>query len=176
MLELFKSKGADLNERDSFNQSPLFYACRDGQVECIKKMICFNADVNQRDQVRQTALFYAAREGNTEVVQALLDYGADVNLYDNKRQTALFFAKKRGHSETVRILIDKGAINTKDGRLKQSDISKMQKQIKTPTMPSITYSGKADNSVTSKGQVSGHNSFSINKKVYILVIVFRFNV
>ena len=140
-------------------------------------MIRLSANVNQRDQVSQTALFYAARENKSDVVHALLDNGADVNLYDNKRQTALFFAKKRGHSETVSILINKGAINTKDGRLKQSDIFRIQKQLKSATLPgSMTFSGKAENSVTSKGQVSAHNSFSMNKKVSILIVYLGFNV
>jgi len=162
---LFCTKGADINERDSFNQSPLFYAARDGQAECIKRMIELDANVNQKDKVNNTALFYGAREGRTEVCRILLENGAEVNVVDHKKQTALYFAKKNGHSETIDLLIEKGAYNTKDGKLKTSDINKLQRQKKARLLHGSHKSGGGNNSVSSRGQKSAHNSLSQIKKV-----------
>ena len=167
LLNLFCSKGADINERDSFNQSPLFYACRDGQATCIREMIKLDANVNQKDKVNNTALFYAAREGKTEVCEILLDHGADVNIVDLKKQTALYFAKKNGHSDTINLLINRGAYNTKDGKLKTSDINKIQRQRKAGIRPGSYKSGQGNNSVSSRGQRSAQNSLSHIKKVLL---------
>jgi hypothetical protein len=166
LLDLLCSKGADLNERDSFNQSPLFYAARDGQAECIARMIELDANVNQKDKVNETALFYAAREGKAKVCEILLQNGADVNVVDDKKQTALYFAKKHNHHETINLLIANGAYNTKDGKLKASDISKLERQKKAGILPGSSYrSGQGNNSVSSRGQKSAHNSLSQIKKV-----------
>lgn len=164
---MFCSKGADLNERDSFSQSPIFYASRDGQQDCIKRMIELDANVNQKDKVNETALFYAAREGKSKVCEVLLAHGADINIVDHKKQTALFFAKKNGHTDTISLLISNGAYNTKDGKLKVSDIAKLQKQKKTGVQKgSQNVSVHANNSVSdSKGAKSAHNSLSQIKKV-----------
>jgi ankyrin repeat protein len=143
----------------------LFYAARDGQAECIKRMIELDANVNQKDKVNNTALFYGAREGRTEVCRILLENGAEVNVVDHKKQTALYFAKKNGHSETIDLLIDKGAYNTKDGKLKTSDINKLQRQKKARLLHGSHKSGGANNSVSSRGQKSAHNSLSQIKKV-----------
>lgn len=167
LLNLFCSKGADLNERDSFNQSPIFYASRDGQKECIKRMIELDANVNQKDKVNETALFYAAREGKSDVCEVLLAHGAEINIVDHKKQTALYFAKKNGHTDTISLLISRGAYNTKDGKLKASDVAKLQRQKKAGIQRgSQNASIHANNSVSdSKGGRSAHNSLSQIKKV-----------
>lgn len=165
LLNLFVGKGADINERDSFNQSPLFYASRDGRADCILEMIKLDANVNQKDKVNNTALFYAAREGRTRVCEILLDHGAEINVVDPKKQTALYFAKKNGHSSTIDLLISRGAYNTKDGKLKTSDINKIQRQRKAGLRPGSYKSGGGNNSVSSRGQRSAQNSLSHLKKV-----------
>lgn len=166
MLNLFCSKGDDVNDADSFLQTPLFYAARDGKAECIKRMIEIGANVNHKDRVQETALFYAAREGQNDVCKVLLDNGADINIIDHKKQTALYFAKKMGHKNTVQLLIEHGAINTKDGRIRQSDITKMQRQKKK--LNSKNVSRKADGSVSDmRGQTSIQNSISQLKRVYL---------
>lgn len=171
-MNLFCSKGADLNEKDLFNQTPLFYASRDGQYECIQKMIELGANINQKDKVSQTALFYASREGKTDVCRLLLDNGAEVNQIDHKKQTALYFAKKGGHSQTAQLLLERGAINTKDGRLRQSDINKYSKKNKNNQKnkknESLNESHKDDDSVSEpKVQESLNEIPSISKKVTI---------
>lgn len=129
-------------------------------------MIELGADVNQKDRVQETALFYAAREARNEVCRYLLEHGADVNVIDHKRQTALFFAKKMGHKETIQLLLEFGAYNTKDGKLRQSDLAKFQK--KSRMSNSKNASRKAEGSISDmKGQKSIQNSISQLKRVTI---------
>lgn len=126
-------------------------------------MIQLGADVNKKDRVLETALFYAAREGKNDVCKLLLDNGADINVIDHKKQTALYFAKKMGHRDTVNLLLEYGAINTKDGKLRQSDISRIQKKKKTP---SRNISRRGEGSISDvRGQVSIQNSISQLKRV-----------
>lgn len=130
-------------------------------------MIELDANVNQKDKVNETALFYAAREGKAKVCEILLQNGADVNVVDDKKQTALYFAKKQNHHETIKLLISRGAYNTKDGKLKASDLAKLQRQKKAGILPGSSYrSVQGNNSVSSRGQKSAHNSLSQIKKVF----------
>ena len=146
---MFLSNGGNINETDSFDQSPIFYASREGHAPFIEHMIKNGANPNQKDKVQETALFYAAREGKTRVCEVLINSGSDVNLIDQKHQTALFFAKRNGHKETVEFLIEKGAYNTKTGKLKPSDLKKMRKrQLKSGA------SAKGGTSVASRGKRS----------------------
>lgn len=107
-------------------------------------MIELGSNINQKDKVNETALFYAAREGKTDVCKLLLEHGSEVNIVDHKKQTALYFAKKGGHTNTVQLLIEHGAINTKDGRLRQSDINKLQKQKNKQINTTSLQQSKAD--------------------------------
>lgn len=56
-----------MNEQDSFKQTPLFYAARDGRTAAVKLMLELGSDANILDQVNENALFYAAREGKYDV-------------------------------------------------------------------------------------------------------------
>lgn len=146
---MFLSNGANINETDSFDQSPIFYASREGHSDFIQHMIKSGSNPNQKDKVHETAMFYAAREGKTGACGVLLKNGADVNLIDQKHQTALFFAKKNGHKDTVTFLIEKGAYNTKTGKLKPSDLKKMRKR-----QMSVGASAQGGTSVASRGKKS----------------------
>ena len=162
---MFNSKGADLNEGDACKKSQIFEDSRDGKAEGRKRMIELDANVNQKDKVNETALFYAAREGKSRVCEILIDHGADVNVVDHKKQTALYFAKKNNHHDTIKLLISKGAYNTKDGKLKASDVAKLQRQKKAGIMYGSTHrSTQGNNSVSSRGHKSGHHSISQLKK------------
>lgn len=146
---MFLSNGANINETDSFDQSPIFYASREGHAGFIEQMIKLGANPNQKDKVQETALFYAAREGKTRACEVLLNAGTEVNLIDQKHQTALFFAKRNGHKDTVEFLIEKGAYNTKTGKLKPSDLKKMRKR-----QLSAHASAQGGTSVASRGKRS----------------------
>ena len=90
-------------------------ACKQGNIEDVKRLLEQNVDVNAKDNYGQTALMLAEGEGHTEIVEILIDNGADVNAKDIYGKTALMWAAINGHTEIVEILIDNGAdVNAKD--------------------------------------------------------------
>lgn len=61
--------GAEADPRDTYGQTPLYYASREGHLDTIKLLVENGADVNNKDNLsNQTALFYAAREGKLDAV------------------------------------------------------------------------------------------------------------
>lgn len=67
------SKGCNPDHRDTALQTALFYAARDGRIECVKALLELGADVNSVDHLGQTALFYASRDGRTDTVALMLE-------------------------------------------------------------------------------------------------------
>lgn len=107
--ELFVSKGAKILFKDAYNQSPMFYLCKEGRVSLFNFFIEHGADINETDQFRQTPLFYAARDGKSEMVRLMLERKANPNHKDKADQTPLFYAARDNRLETCKVLIEMGA-------------------------------------------------------------------
>ena len=56
---------------DSLNQTPLFYACREGKLGVIDVLLKQGLNVNHLDSNKQAPIFYASREGHLDVVKRL---------------------------------------------------------------------------------------------------------
>lgn len=67
---------------DSLQQTPLFYASREGKASLIDMLVKSGCDINQLDAYGQTPIFYAAREGHLEVLRKLVQYGAECDPVD----------------------------------------------------------------------------------------------
>ena len=76
---IFQSVGANVNMRDSFENSLLLLACENGNYDMAKLIIRFNADVDLRNHCRGTALQSAAKWGYYDCVKLLLENNADPN-------------------------------------------------------------------------------------------------
>lgn len=62
ILKVLDELGVDVNKVDQFQQTPLFYAAREGNAEAVAYLIAEKgAQANQVDKNHQTALFYAAK-------------------------------------------------------------------------------------------------------------------
>ena len=108
------AEDADVNDRDSFNNTALLYAAKHGKFECVRLLIEHGADTNIANENGYTPLICAAIIGAENVVGDLLKAGADVQcrLKDDKSQdnsTALSLARYRCRSEVVNLLISYGA-------------------------------------------------------------------
>ncbi|MGH0145825.1 UNVERIFIED_CONTAM: hypothetical protein FKN15_026718, partial [Acipenser sinensis] len=88
----------------------LFEACRNGDVERVKKLIN-PENVNSRDTAgrKSTPLHFAAGFGRKDVVDYLLQNGANVHARDDGGLISLHNACSFGHAEVVNLLLRRGA-------------------------------------------------------------------
>ena len=93
--------GADLNNRNSIGQTPLFSGCSSDSVEDLRDLLRAGANPNAKDQSGWTVLMSCS---DAVAVQELLNAGADVNAKDQFGRTALEQARQYGQGEKVRIL------------------------------------------------------------------------
>merc|ERR1711924_557104 len=76
MVSLLSAK-ADLEKRDSDNQTPLHLACRNGQHKMAAELLKANAAVNAEDVRGETPLHAAASLGSVRLIKVLLGGAAD---------------------------------------------------------------------------------------------------
>ncbi|XP_064175642.1 poly [ADP-ribose] polymerase tankyrase-2 isoform X2 [Anguilla rostrata] len=94
----------------------LFEACRNGDLERVKKLIT-PENVNSRDTAgrKSTPLHFAAGFGRRDVVDYLLQNGANVHARDDGGLISLHNACSFGHAEVVNLLLHHGAdANSRD--------------------------------------------------------------
>lgn len=74
-VRLLIERGADVNARGDFGQTPLHYAVRDGgdeAVEIVAMLVQAGADVNAKDdRLQETPVAWAAREYKDELEPAI---------------------------------------------------------------------------------------------------------
>lgn len=110
--------GADVNQKNRFGMTPLYYASRNGYLEIVKLLLPAGANVNTAttdanyrelttDNV--TSLQMASLNNHLEIVKLLLAAGADVNVVDGDGSAALSMAVYKNNVEIVKLLLDAGA-------------------------------------------------------------------
>lgn len=108
--KMLLDKGAYVNGRNRFGQTPLHLCSRDGSAEIARILLDAGADANASDKGNDTVLHDACMWGNTEIVRLLLAHGAQVDGFnDILNQTPLHYAARAGSDEIVEMLIAKGA-------------------------------------------------------------------
>ena len=103
--------GADVDQKNRLDRTPLHLAALNGHLEIVKFLVkdC-EADVNKTNKWDKTPLHYAAEEGRIDVVQFLVqDCGVDVNQKNRYEETPLHLATQRRHKEIVEFLEKKMA-------------------------------------------------------------------
>ena len=128
LVQLFVSKGVDVNTRDVNGATPLHHAAEMGNIDIAKFLISKGADINAKRGGGVTPLYCAAEKtGNIEVVQFLVSKGADVNAGDYA--TPLFAAADKGDIGVVKFLVSKGAdVNVKDAIIGETPLDKAKRR------------------------------------------------
>jgi ankyrin repeat protein len=78
-LEAFEwllAKGADVNARDRWQQTPLHIAVMEGRADMVERLIREGADVNAKNYKGRTPLYFARTFNREEIVGILRKAGA----------------------------------------------------------------------------------------------------
>ncbi|MBN1412400.1 MAG: ankyrin repeat domain-containing protein [Spirochaetales bacterium] len=108
VLSTLLDKGAEVDARDRYSGTALFYAARYGRLKCVKILLSHNADPVVESAVGGTPLIAALENGQTEVPEYLLSlkkYRVDVL---QGRNSALVISAGKGLSDIVDTLLLKG--------------------------------------------------------------------
>jgi len=111
MIRELAAHGADVNARSATQKwerqvtaeprekwlppgglTPMYFASRQGCVECVKALASLGADVNAVDQDGISPMVSAIINGHFDVAGALLDLKADPNIADSTGRTPLYAA------------------------------------------------------------------------------------
>ena len=105
---------ASLAPSESGDDSMLYEAAADGDIERVRRLLAAGAEVDMRDGARRTPLLLATQANHTEVARLLIDAGADVNAKDTIQDTPFLYAGAEGRVEILRHILATGKANLKD--------------------------------------------------------------
>ncbi|EEP77938.1 predicted protein [Uncinocarpus reesii 1704] len=108
IVRSFLEAGFEVNSQDSYGNTALQVAAKNGHREMVQLLLENGANLNLQNRSGETALYWAARSGHRETVEFLVVKGANV-LSDHEGWTALSWAIVGGHVEVVKVLLDKSA-------------------------------------------------------------------
>lgn len=107
---LKRGRVEDLQKADSWGCRPFYWACSEGDIYVVQRLLQAGAEVNARSlELNVSALWIAASHGHAEIVGYLLDHHAEIDVQDHHRGTPFYAAVESGHTSIVRQLIERGA-------------------------------------------------------------------
>ena len=106
VVRILLARGAEVDQQDVYQQTPLIVAAAYGNAEVVSILIENNARLPLSDWSGQSALHTAVSHGHSEVVRILLASGAEVDQANRAGLTPLIAAAENGHTEVVSILIE----------------------------------------------------------------------
>ena len=108
MMELFVSRGADINKVNTVGEQALQHAAWKGHLPAVRWLVEHGASVNRQGK-EWAALHYAVFAGHAEVVSYLLEQGADINALSTNGSTPLMMAAREGQETIAKRLLTAGA-------------------------------------------------------------------
>jgi len=100
---------AEINKQDHKGNTPLHYACLEGQEELVQLLLDNNAAVDSQNFVGETALFLAASYGRDGVVMMLLEHGANASISTIDGVSPVHMASANGLCSTLEVLYRYGS-------------------------------------------------------------------
>eukprot|EP01117_Protostelium_nocturnum_P010616 TRINITY_DN3818_c0_g1_i1.p1 TRINITY_DN3818_c0_g1~~TRINITY_DN3818_c0_g1_i1.p1 ORF type:complete len:860 (-),score=351.26 TRINITY_DN3818_c0_g1_i1:43-2622(-) len=106
VLDLLIEKGASLECRNKYNETPLMHASAKGMTESVRFLVDHHANVNALNAHGQTVLHHAIMGGNRDTTLLLLKNGATASLNSKAEEigTPLELANKEGKEELSDLL------------------------------------------------------------------------
>jgi ankyrin repeat protein len=122
--------GANINDRDTIDQTPLIIAAFNGCTDIVKMLLDAGANIEHKNDQGENALISAAQEGNIDTVKLLLDAGADVNQTNTDGETALdLVIRLRQKKELIELLREK----TNEAMGMKKKVKRMKERMKERT-------------------------------------------
>jgi len=110
VIEMLLTKGATVDLRMKYSDSPVFCSCERGYLDGVKLLVEHGADVRARASNGLTCLLVAANNKHFTVVSYLLQLKyCGLNDVDKNGYSALHYASLHNHAPTISKLIQKGA-------------------------------------------------------------------
>ncbi|KAF5857293.1 hypothetical protein ETB97_005977 [Aspergillus alliaceus] len=124
VLQLAGNAAIIINAKDSYGQTPLSWAAKNGHSAVVQLLIESGADIKSKDASGWTPLTLAVKHGCEAVVQLLVQSGADIESKDVHGRTPLSWAAWDGHVSVAQFLAEKGAdLESKDDTYDRSPLS-----------------------------------------------------
>ena len=96
-IKLLLEKGANIEAKDSYGNTPLVWASWSGYIEVVKLLIEKGADIEVKNNYGFTPLIWASQNGRIEVVKLLVEKGADIEAKDINGET--FYSYLEGENQ-----------------------------------------------------------------------------
>jgi ankyrin repeat protein len=104
------NSGADINDSDKAEGTPLFIAVDSGNLEVATLLLESGSDTEiPAKRGKQTPLHRAATNNDAEMVRLLVAHGAKINSRGFQKITPLFAAVSRNNLNAIRALVEGGA-------------------------------------------------------------------
>ena len=100
---------ANVNAADDRKYTPLHWASRTDNPQCVELLLDRRANVDAADQDNNTPLHWATLNGYHRCVDLLLDRRANVNAVGFNNDTPLHLASRYGYHQCVELLLANGA-------------------------------------------------------------------
>jgi len=118
VLRLLIAKGANINARGEFGETPLKRIIGFAKFDTIKNLLDLGADINIPNKFGDTVLMDAVTNKDPKITALLLQKGAALTINSGNERygdTALMKAAGKGNIEIVKMLVDNGAkVNLKN--------------------------------------------------------------
>ena len=99
-----------VNNVDTINCTPLYYAVSEGHLEIVNYLLSNKADVSVSTNQGINVYHKASNKGYLHILQSLIMHNNDyVNVVDKKNWTPLYHATFEGHTEIVNYMLRKKA-------------------------------------------------------------------
>jgi hypothetical protein len=108
MMELFLSRGANVNGGNANGEQALMFAAWRGHLEATRWLLDRGAQLNRRG-LQWSALHYAVFAGHEKVARLLVERGANVDARSTNGSTPLMMAAREGREALADMLLGLGA-------------------------------------------------------------------
>jgi RNA polymerase sigma factor (sigma-70 family) len=160
LVKLLLDNGADVNDTDRSENTPLHNAVLKKQISMVSLLLDRGANLEAQSRLAMTPLHVAALRDNKEMVQFLVEQGANVDTPDKSDRTPADWAALKGLNDTVALLVAKGAKQPIVKKMVQS--SNVSKKRSVPSAKNAT--GRSFNA---KGKsTDGLASLTASQSVY----------
>lgn len=111
--EYLENPSIDVNKKDFFGSTALFYACKFGFMDLIEFLRSKGATFDVVNTYGQTPLIAACTALRRDVVDIILSETTEhINVGDKEGYTPLFWAINPDHLDLIKLLVEKGADST----------------------------------------------------------------